>query len=75
LFNQTFFLGIFGMAWFVVWWFLSSESPAASKSISNEERLYIESTLTANTSAVPNKVRLKTNLSTSNKTCQSVESY
>jgi ACS family sodium-dependent inorganic phosphate cotransporter-like MFS transporter 6/7/8 len=47
--------GIFGMAWFAVWWFVSAETPAAHKTISNEERLYIESTITANTSCVPNK--------------------
>ena len=50
-------VGVFGMVWFVFWWFLSSESPATSKTISNEERLFIETSLLANTCGVSNKVR------------------
>jgi len=44
--------GIFGMAWFVAWWFFSSESPSTHKTISNEEKQYIDSALAQNTPKV-----------------------
>jgi len=52
--------GIFGLAWFVAWWFFSSESPGSHKTISNEEKQYIDSSLALNTSAVANKVQQPT---------------
>lgn len=44
------------MAWFVFWWHFSSESPGTHRYISNEERIFIENSVTQNTSNVPNKV-------------------
>jgi len=50
--------GIFGLSWFAAWWFFSSESPGTHKTISNEERQYIDSSLSLSTSNVANKVQL-----------------
>jgi len=49
--------GLFGLAWFVAWWFFSSESPGTHKTISNEEKQYIDNSLALNTSNVGNKVQ------------------
>jgi len=51
------FAGLFGLSWFVAWWFFSSEAPSSHKTISNEEKTYIDSALAQNTSNVTNKVQ------------------
>jgi hypothetical protein len=40
------------MLWFVIWIFVSSESPAKSSSISEKERLYIETNMNSTTNNV-----------------------
>ena len=50
------FPGVFGLIWFVFWWFLSYPSPGKCPSITDAERIYIETTLSENSSLVPTKV-------------------
>lgn len=40
-----YFYGVLGVAWGVVWWFLSSERPATHPRITPAERVYIEESL------------------------------
>ncbi|ESO03762.1 hypothetical protein HELRODRAFT_141392, partial [Helobdella robusta] len=47
-----YFYGILGILWLSVWLYFSSESPATHKSISRDERSYIESTINENTTAI-----------------------
>nr|AWJ68268.1 putative vesicular glutamate transporter [Hirudo verbana] len=47
-----YFYGVMGMLWLIVWLYFSSESPGKHKSISKEERSYIETTINENTVAI-----------------------
>ena len=44
------------MLWLIVWLYFSSESPGKHKSISKEERSYIETTINENTVAIAHDV-------------------
>ena len=46
----------------MAWWFFSSEAPSSHKTISNEEKTYIDSALALNTSSVANKVHRATSI-------------
>ena len=52
-----YFVGAFGIIWYIVWHFLSYPTPAQCPTITEAERTYIETTLKENTSNVSNKVK------------------
>ena len=51
------FTGAVGILWGIAWWFISSEKPATHPTISEEEKIYIESSIAENTLLVSNKVK------------------
>uniref|UniRef100_A0A1I8HJL0 MFS domain-containing protein n=1 Tax=Macrostomum lignano TaxID=282301 RepID=A0A1I8HJL0_9PLAT len=46
-----YFYGVVGILWFSVWWFNTYERPALHPGITEEERLYIESSIGENTNS------------------------
>ena len=51
-------LGAFGILWCLAWYFVSYEKPSKHPSITEEEKVYIETAISENTSLVSNKVSL-----------------
>lgn len=53
------FTGAMGIIWAIIFWFFSFERPACNPYISQEELIYIETSIGENTS-LTNKVSLRT---------------
>ena len=53
----SFYAGAFGIIWAISWTIISYESPSKHPTISEAEKIYIETKIMENTSMLPNKVQ------------------
>ena len=51
------FSGAFGLTWYVAWHMMAYEKPSKHTRIKEDERVYIENSISENTSLISNKVR------------------